>query len=89
MDDFAKTIIGMLGAAVVAMWGFVVWLYRSTIARADKRIDTLENREDTTISGVVSSLGTVQTTMTTMVDAFRELRLALEKLRDEQRQGGR
>lgn len=41
----AKYIIGLMAAAIVAMWGFIMYLYTNTINRADKRVETVEGRQ--------------------------------------------
>ena len=80
MED-PNAVIGLLAAAVVALWGYVVWLNRLTLNRADKRIEALEAREDSTLNSLAKNVESIQGMMATMVEAFREVRLSLEYAR--------
>lgn len=79
MDE--ATIIGMLGAAIMAMWGFIIYLFKATLNRADRRIDQLEQREDATLAALVKSVDAMGNVVGAATEALKELRGAFEDLR--------
>lgn len=79
----STSIIAMGGAAISAMFGFCVFLWRSTLTRYEKRIDTLESREAATLDTLAENVKAVAAAMQTMVEAFKELRIAIEHTRRE------
>lgn len=76
MSGDTTPIIAMLAAAVAALWSFSIWIFRQTLARADKRIDVLEEREQETLKAVVTSLATIQAMVSTTLETFKEFRLS-------------
>lgn len=77
------SIIAMFGAAIAAMFSFCVFLWRSTLTRYEKRIDTLESREAVTLDTLAENVKAVAAAMQTMVEAFKELRIGIEHTRRE------
>lgn len=75
MDGAQTIIIGMLGSAVAAEFGFIVWLFKSTLARADSRIAALELREDHTLTTLAESIRPIPELIKTLIEGMREFRL--------------
>jgi hypothetical protein len=71
MSDGSVPIIGMLGSAVAGLFGFMVWLYRSTLERAYKRIDVLEAREREMLA-LQKALEGVQGTLGSLVELIKD-----------------
>lgn len=70
-------VIAALMGAVAAMWGFVIWLFRWALSRAEKRIDVLESREGQTLLALVENVKTLGGMMNTLLEVVREVRQVL------------
>jgi hypothetical protein len=74
------TIIGLMGGAIAALFGFCVWLFKLILTRQDKRIETLEAREITYLGTIAENAKTAAVGINALADAFKEIRLLLMNL---------
>lgn len=77
MSAEAMTIIGLMGGAIGALFGFCVWLFKLILTRQDKRIETLEAREITYLGTIAENAKTAAVGINALADAFKEIRLLL------------
>jgi hypothetical protein len=78
------SVIAMLGTAIASLFSFVIWLYRSTLDRAYKRIEVLEGREQTALQGVLENLKELVKMSAAISEALKEIKRSI----DEPRRGG-
>ena len=83
MSPEAMTIIGLMGGAIAALFGFTVWLFKLILTRQDARINTLEGRESTYLATIAKNAEIAATGIHAMVDAMKEFRLLLMSVRSD------
>lgn len=81
MQD-AQAVISMMGAAIASLFGFIIWLYKETLNRADRRITTLEDREASKFVALTKAVESIEGMTKILVEGFREMRLAMMERRE-------
>lgn len=83
MGSEATPVVAMMGAAIAALFSFLIWMFRLVLNRQDARIALLEDRETKSLETIARNAEIAASGIHALADAIKELRLLFLGLRSD------